>query len=296
MRGVRLGVLLFAWGIVGAHLSLGAQTVGQIVFLPQTFYVGDVVEARVVVRTSESLDIVVPPVLPDREWVDFRSVYVVQRADGYEVRIVFQPFFVGARQLPRLDLGSVVLPEISVVVHSLTEEGEISLQPVREQQLLPGTRPAIAIIVLVLLGAPVLIGVTSGWVRGRLQRVSLWYRRGRPYRHLQRGMKRLKNEMMELDGKRYYIELLDLARDYLSGRFGAPFRAATTGELSSLLVRQRVPGELTARIVALFAFGDLVKFANQAVTVEDRTTHAAELLSVSAEFQHLAKEAGRVDT
>jgi hypothetical protein len=137
---------------------LAGQTVSQVVFLPQTYYIGDVVEARVIVRATESLDLVPPTPLPRSDWVDVRSVVVVQRADGYEVRVLFQPFFVGTRQLPPIDLGSMTLSGVSVVVQSLSvEEGELELQPVRDQLLLPGTQALIAVFLLLLVGVPVVI-------------------------------------------------------------------------------------------------------------------------------------------
>ncbi len=275
--------------VLAATLPVAGQAISQVVFLPQTYYIGDVVEARVVVRATGNLDLMVPGTLPDTDWVDFRSVSVVQRADGYEIRIVFQPFFVGTRQLPPIDLGSMTVSGVSAVVNSLATEagqtGPLELQPVRDQILLPGTQLMIALIVIALVGVPVIVIGTGGWVRRWVQRVRARYRENRPYRTLQKGLRQLQTDIHELDGKRYYIRLLDLTREYLGGRFSPAFRSATTGELDVQLRRAGIPAEPRTRLVDLFRFGDLVKFANRRVTVDDRTRHLEEVRAVTAGLQ-----------
>ena len=80
-------------------------------------------------------------------------------------------------------------------------------------------------------------------------------------------------EMHELDGKAYYIRLLDEARAFLDSQYDGAILSATTGELSPLLQRAGVDDEMCATVVELFQFGDLVKFAYRTVTLEDRTRH-----------------------
>jgi hypothetical protein len=265
---------------------LWGQTVSQVVFLPQTYYIGDVVEARAIVRVTESLDLVPPTPLPQTDWVDIHSVVVVQRADGYEVRVTFQPFFVGTRQLPPIDLGSMTLTGVSAVVQSLSvEEGPLELQPVRDQLLLPGTQALIAVFLLLLVGVPVVIILTGGWARRWIENLRERYRASRPYRTLTRGLRQLQTELHDLDGKGYYIRLLDLARAFLGGRFGPRFRSATTGELDQQLRRVGIDPELRKRLVALFQFGDLVKFAGRRVTVDDRTHHLEEVRTIAVELR-----------
>jgi hypothetical protein len=287
---------LLALVIVLCSPLVWSQTVSQVVFLPQTYYIGDIVEARVIVRAAESLDLVPPTPLPRTDWVDIQSVVVVQRADGYEVRVLFQPFFVGTRQLPPIDLGSMTLSGVSVVVRRIAvEEGELQLQPVRDQLLLPGTEALIAVSLLLLIGVPVVIVLTGGWARRWLATVRERYRASRPYRALSRGLRQLQSELHELDGKGYYIRLLDLARSFLGGRFGPRFRSATTGELDQQLRRAGVDEALRERLVALFQFGDLVKFAGRRVTVDDRTHHLEEVRTVALELRRQERgEAHRV--
>jgi len=277
--------------IVGTTGSLAAQSIAEVIFLPQTYFVGDVVEARVVVRSSEDLDLSVPEILPSMGWVDLREISIVQRADGYEVRILFQPFFVGTRQLPAIDLGAFTVSGVSAVVSTLqSEEGELELQPVRDQLLLPGTRALIAVIILSIIGVPLVVAFTGGWVKRHVGALQARYRENRPYRTLQKGLKQLHGEMHELDGKRYYIRLVDITRSYMEGRYGMVFRSATTGELDVYLRREGIPEEHRQRLIELFQFGDLVKFANRRVTVHDRSRHLEAVKTLSGELQRAAWE------
>jgi len=120
------------------------------------------------------------------------------------------------------------------------------------------------------------------------------FRLKRPYRTLQKRLKQLQTEMHELDGKRYYIRLVDITRSYLEGRYGIAFRSATTGELDRYLRKERIPEEQRQRLIELFRFGDLVKFANRRVTVHDRTYHLEVVKSLSGELQRAEWE-DRVD-
>jgi hypothetical protein len=291
VTGPRRRMLMIAavCGVIAAHDASG-QNVAQIVFIPQTYFIGDLVEARVLVRSSAALDLEIPEQLPEREWLDFRSVSVGRRADGYEVRIVFQPFFVGTRQLPDLDLGSIVLPGVSAVVSSVGEESELSLYPVRDQLLLPGTQILILAIVLALVGVPLVLFSAGGWVRRNVQVLVERYRENRPYRALQKGLRSIQSEMHELDGKRFYIRLLDLMRGYLGGRFAAEIRSATSNELDLHLGRSGIPEEEREPIVQLFRFGDLVKFANRRVTVDERERHLQLVREITSTLQRHGKE------
>lgn len=278
--------LLLVVLLVGIPGSLLGQSIAETIFLPQTYYVGDVVEARVVVRSSEELDLTVPETLPATEWVDLRDVTIVQRADGYEVRIVFQPYFVGTRQLPAIDLGTFTVSGVSAVVSSLQDEaGDLELQSVRDQLLLPGTRALIAVAVVAIFGIPLVAVLTGGWVRRKFYVLRDRYRTNRPYRALQKGLKQLQTEMHELDGKRYYIRLVDITRSFLEGRYSAVFRSATTGELDIHLRKAGIPPEQRHGLIELFHFGDLVKFANRRVTVHDRTRHLEAVKRLAEELQ-----------
>lgn len=272
---------------------LYGQAIAQVVFLPQTFYVGDMVEARVVVRTTETLNLVIPDPLPVTEWITVHSVTIVQRADGFEARIVFQPFFVGTRQLPTIGLGQLDLSGISVFVNSIVTPGDMEPAPVRDQVLLPGTRFLAAIILGALVFVPVLVLLTGKWVRGRFRYLVGRWQENRPYRRLMKNLRNLQAEMNQMDGKRYYIRLLDEARTFFDRHFHASIRAATTEELDEKLESAAAPPDVRRVLVEMFRFGDLVKFAQQTVTVEDRTRHLEELRSLAHAVHRARKDSGK---
>lgn len=286
----RVGVL----AVIGAAIlalvpppPLSAQVISNIVFLPQTYFVGDLVEARVVLRSTGPLELRVPETLPTTEWIDVRGVTIIQRADGYEVRVQFQPFFLGTRQLPPIDLGSMQLSGISAVVSNLVEPGQqLELEPIRGQLLLPGTRLLIGLLIALAIAIPTVVIVAGGWGRRTLAAITRRWRERRPYRATMRSLRQLQAELHELDGRSYYIRLLDIARDYFDGRFDARLRSATTGELDRRLQRVHITAEARRDLIELFQFGDLVKFANHRVSVDDRTRHLESLRHVVALVQH----------
>ncbi|MFP4151216.1 MAG: hypothetical protein ACLFR8_04300 [Alkalispirochaeta sp.] len=262
------------------------QSVSQVVFLPQTYYVGDRVEARVVVRGVAASDVSVPEDLPDYGWVVIDSVALVERPDGVEVRILFQPFFVGTRELPPLDLEGYLLTGVSAFVTSVApEEGELQPASVRDQLVLPGTQIQIAAALTVAVGAPLLIFLAGGWGRRFRDHLVRRYRERRPYRVFLRSVRALVGEMHGLDGKSFYIRLLDLFRVYLDARFAAGVRSATTGELDHVLSRAGFAPGLRRSIIDLFQFGDLVKFAHRRVTLNERNGHIEEMRRIVETLQ-----------
>ena len=273
--------VLFAALLVLAIASPpGAQERPEVTFEPEVFYAGDLVAARVLIGAGLGDAPRVPERLPSHDWIEIRSIVVLQRPDGFEVRIVFQPFFVGTRALPAIDLGSIELTGISTFVTRSTIEAT-TFPELRPQYRLPGTRGLFAVAALALVGIPTLL-VTAG-TRGHtlVRRISARYRANRPYRDLVRALRGLRVELHSIDGRSYYIKLLDVARTFLDRRFGAGLAAATTAELAERLSRTSLDQQVQSRVVKLFAFGDLVKFAHVAVTVDDRRYHSDELKRIA---------------
>ncbi|SIQ64129.1 hypothetical protein SAMN05920897_11240 [Alkalispirochaeta americana] len=270
-----------------------SQAIAEVVFLPQTFYVGDMVEARVVVRTSETLNLTVPDPLPSSEAVTIHSVAIVHRADGFEARIVFQPFFTGTRQLPPLGLGALELSGISVLVSSLLQDGAGELAPIRDPLVLPGTHLLIALGLSAVILIPLLILVTGKGLRRWLRLLVQRYRENRPYRRISRNLRTLQADLTQIDGKEYYIRLLDEARVFFASHFSAPLRAATTGEMNGRLEQAGVPPEVREPLMEMFRFGDLVKFADHPVTMEDRQGDLERLRDLASRVYRERRNPGK---
>jgi hypothetical protein len=291
---VVLLVLLLLFHVAGFVLP---QNVSQVVFLPQTYYIGDRVEARVVVRGISPDELTVPEKLPDLGWIVIDSAAIVERPGGVEVRILFQPFFVGTRELPPIDLEGYRLTGVSAFVTSVApEEGELQPASVRDQLVLPGTQIQIAGALTAIVGTPLLLFLAGGWGRRFRDRLVRRYRERRPYRTFLRSLKSLVAEMHGLDGKSFYIRLLDTFRTYLDGRFSAGVHSATTGELDHVLSRARFSPELRGQIIDLFRFADLVKFAHRRVTLNERNGHIDEIRKIAETLQRHGPGGSDVDS
>lgn len=288
--------ILVALAALSAPATIAAQTVSQPVFLPQQYYVGDIVEARVVVRGGSVPDLTASPQLPSLPWVEILDVVIVQRADGYEVRIRFQPFFVGTRRLPPIHLGEVTIDNVSAFVGSVLTEADPEFAGMRDQLLLPGTRLLLIVIVVAVFAIPTLVLIAGDRGRRSIAIIIRWYRERIPYRRFVRGLRTLGGKIHELDGKRFYTELQRLTREFMDRRFGAGLVSATTGELEERLSRIRVPEDSRARLRAMFEIADLVRFANRRVSLDERTTHLEDLRVIAAELHHRKNEGRHVGT
>ncbi len=289
MKRLVLPILLL--GVMCAA-TVDGQVVSQPVFLPQQYFVGDIVEARVVVRSDTIPEIEIPVELPSQPWVEIVDVSVVQRADGVEVRIRFQPFFVGTRRLPPIDLGGVTVDSVSAFVGSVLESEEPA--GMRDQLLLPGTRLLIAVLVIAAVGIPVIVVLAGDWGRKSTKRIGRWYRDRIPYRRFIKGARGLTQRLHELDAKRFYAELQFLTREFIDRRFLAGLTAATTGEIEDRLSRVGIPAQHSTRIHTMFEIADLVRFAGRRATFDERAENLEELRAIVHELHRNRPEASNV--
>lgn len=289
MNRVVVALLFIAIGV-----GVGAQTISQAVFLPQQYYVGDIVEARVVIRDDSALDLHPPEVLPSLSWVEVIGVSIVQRADGFEARIRFQPFFVGTRRLPPIDLGAVTIDNVSAFVGTVLTTTDREPAGMRDQLLLPGTRLLLVLVLAAIVAIPLVVFVAGDWGRRTIGHLVRWYRERIPYRRFVRGLRTLSGRIHEIDGKRFYTELQQLTREFMDRRFDAKLISATTGELDERLMRIGIPEDSRVRIRTMFEVADLVRFANRRVSLEERTLHLEDLRVITGELHRQKGDLRRV--
>jgi hypothetical protein len=261
--------------------------VASTVFLPQQYYVGDTVEARVRVRldADEPRSLSAPEELPEPAWGEIRRVLVSGGYPNFEVRISFAAYRPGTQTFPPIDLGGITLRGVDLHVASVLEEGDSELAPVRDQLLLPQTRVLLAVVLAVLFGIPLMLFVAFPWVRSRWQVAVAAHQARRPYRKLKRSLDRLEEESDQLTGRNFYIRLLEDARRYLTRRLGVDCMSATTGELRKLISRTLGQSELVDTLNGLFQTGDLVKFAHRASPVEQRLRHIEALRHAALQLE-----------
>ncbi len=285
-------VVLLSALIAVASAGVSAQEdlrVMQTVTLPRTVYVGDRAELRVGLRVAESLSLSEPDSLPPTSHTEFHDLRLTPRGGEYELRLVLTPYQPGTLTLPPIELGDVVVRELSLHVSSVLEGGETEPSPPHGQAALPYTRVMIGGLAGLLLGVPIVILGLARWGRERLERLMSGYRRRRPYRRFLKALRTLENRIDELDARSFYIELLQELRRYFSHKLDRDLMAATSSEVGSYL-RHIVP-DLDDRktVVDLFRTGDLVKFAAQHSRLGERRGHIEELRRILDRVEHAAR-------
>lgn len=291
LPGVLLLLLLLL--LVAVPPLAADYTVVGVTFLPQQFYVGDRVEMRAVVRLSRTGEPAVPDPLPRLDWGDLHHIRLVPRGAEWEVRVIFTAFQPGTQTIPPLNLGAVTVSDLSVHVPSILETGEYAEPaPPQAQLVLPGTRLWTALLVLLLVLLPL------AWIvffrRGKryLQELVRRYRERQPYRRLLRVIRQLTASIEQMDGRTFYITLLEQMRRYISTKVATDCMAATTGELAEHLQRLSASVNDRDRLLQLFRYGDLVKFASVEAPVAQRASHLGELRSVVESVEQAASQKG----
>ena len=263
----------------GAAWLLAAEyVVVRTVFLPRVYYVGDRVEMRTTVRTTGDSIPSDPAERPEVSWGIIHDIRIVNRAPEHDIRIMFTAFQPGTLTLPALDLGGIVVGDLNVFVSSIADERS-EITPSRPQLLVPTTRARVAILLGILLFFPAFVLLVVTW--GRRNAARLWekYRTVMPYRRAMRALRILHEQKGDLDGRSFYIRLLEESRLYLTRRLGHDYLSATTGEIGAIL-RPTLEPEDIAAIMEVFRYGDLVKFAHKRASVERKNSDLVTLQRV----------------
>ncbi|WP_455383297.1 hypothetical protein [Salinispira pacifica] len=297
------GLLLLAAGIFPAAAQ--DYSVSQSVLLPPEFYVGDPVEMRLTVRVGQNETLTPPKELPASRWIVFHSIRVIPHGDTQEVRIGFTPYHPGTLPFPPIDLGHVVLRDISVYVKPVlssqttglssqaagSSSGQISdLRSAYGPLLLPNTRLIIGALVGVLLVVPLLWLAFYRFGRRHVAELLRRMRENRPYRRLLKYLKAVDQRAGEMRGREFYIELLTELKLYLTRRLGIDCAALTTAELEPHLHRLLLTDSEQGQLAGLLRFADLVKFAGRAAPVRQRKSHIDLLVTIVTESAKRASE------
>ncbi|MGI9256729.1 MAG: hypothetical protein ACR2PY_07320 [Salinispira sp.] len=279
-RGVFRGLLMaLLMALVSPAVSAEEYAVSRMIFLPAIYHVGDMVELRLSLRSNFSQqEIQAPQNIPQPEWGAIHDIRVVSRDDEQDIRIRFTSFYPGTRTMPPIDLGAIVIGDISIFVTSLLEGTELAVS--QGQVIFPGTQIIIMLIAILMFTLPLLGIPMFTWCRRYVRKIVSLYRKRQPYRILEKNLKELTGRASLMDGRNFYIQLLDLVREYLSGRMRQNVKVATTGELETYLRHTLKNPEDRDFIIGLFHHGDLVKFASQPSTLRSRIHHLEQLQEV----------------
>lgn len=267
-----LTMLLAALAAVPEAAGQERYTVRDAIFLPQVFYVGDRVELRLRIRVDEGVALpasAAPPAVP---WGTIHSVSAAQQEQNAELRIQFTAFRQGTLALPPLSLGEITIQGFDIYVETTLGENP-ELAPLRDQAALPSTNLIVAGTLSALILLPLLWIFFVKVGRSRVRRLVERYRANQPARRLRRSLRRLGTEVQELKGREFYIDLLQDLRRYISQKLGRDCMAATTLELQGYLEELLDDPRDRERVMDLFHYGDLVKFARRRAPVKSRRQH-----------------------
>ncbi len=252
--------LLFA----GLFPPLSAQAVLRSVrFVPAVFFVGDPVEMHIEFDLDRPMAVEPPRVMPEADWLEIQDVQVESSEGTLTVMIRLIPFAPGTRTLPSMELGTLQLRDIKIPVRSLLTGKREGVRALRGQLLLPGTRLALAFVLAFAAMAPFLgFGVVRLAMRYGRKILDAW-RVGKPARKMQRLLKALKTRIGSDPAARWYGELTEALREYMSAKTGMDCRSATTAEIVRMESFQSSEGPWAA-LLQVLREGDMVKFAGQA--------------------------------
>ncbi|MFO7850819.1 MAG: hypothetical protein R6V67_12765 [Spirochaetia bacterium] len=237
-------LLMFLVSVSALFGAEGAR-VEDTVFLPQVSYVGDSVELRVTFIPEGGVDVQHPSELPVLSWVDFHDVSVVRDGSVWEARIRFTSYVPGTRTLPPIVMGDVVLDSLKIHTKSILDEEDYEFFGIKNQEIIPGTRLAIALVVVVLFFGPVFLLTFTGKIRRGLISFLMARRGKKPYKRLYRALKDLRDTQDQMSSRRFYIVLDDEFRRYLSNRTGSDFRSITSSEFAESFLKALPEPETT---------------------------------------------------
>lgn len=240
------------------------------VFTPKDFYVGDLVTVHIYVETPLEGEILAPEEIPEGEWIDIKSINVINNGPEETIlRVTFTSFAPGLRVIPDLDLGDHSLREYKVQTISILDDQFTSLQPMSPQMVPPGTNLFVVFVFIGLILGPFLSFYIIRTVIRSVKIAVRKYKRERPFRGYYKILKQLKTEIEENSVRTFYVLITEQLRVYLSQRFNKEFYSATTMEMNYLL-RTIMDDDSTEELLSICRFADLVKFSHTNASIMHR--------------------------
>ncbi|MBN2617573.1 MAG: hypothetical protein JXR64_04600 [Spirochaetales bacterium] len=232
------------------------------VYTPKEFYVGDMVTLLIYVETPFEGELVSPVNLPEIDWIELKSVNVVEEgSDESIIRITFTSFAPGLRIIPDIEFGEHKLHDFKTQTLSILSDKFTALQPLSPQMLPPGTNLLIVFVLIGVLFGPYLIYLMIKTIYQSLKIAIKKYKREKPFRAYYKILKNLRSEIDDNSERSFYVVITEHLRVYLSLRFNNDFYSATTKEMNSLL-RTIMDDDSCEELLSICRFADLVKFSH----------------------------------
>ena len=285
------GIAVPAIGQDAAVGSDGPVTIERITFVPSTFHVGDVVEARVDLYSSR--EPAQPSTADPGPWLVVHDLSLLPRGGGrWELRVTFSVFQAGVRTLPAIDMGSFRIENLKAQadsVLSVGDEGTVeALRPLHPQVAVPGTSSAILLAALVILVVPTIIAMLSlrlvatvrRFVTQRTERLP----RIRLERAVRRQLARVQNDRAAT-AETFFVELSHNLRSYLEATLTIPAHASTTHELQDAFASKQLHAGHSRQLAAILATADRVKFGGDSAGKPEMVATGEQLITLGGDME-----------
>ncbi|MBI9107966.1 MAG: hypothetical protein JEZ04_14555 [Spirochaetales bacterium] len=295
---MRKAAVIFGFLLIVPVFFVGAgknYTSEKIVFLPQEFYVGDLVEMRIVVNPSPGVKMRKPERFPDSYWLRIENADVFELDGKYELRVFLRSYAPGIRTLPPVQFGDVLLRDIRIQTKSVLDENPAGLSPTAGQMLLPGTNYYIAMLTGIVFILPIILIIFWGRFKSAARDYLIRRIQKRPYKRLVKVLKELEDSLNDKKGKVFYTELIDAVRVYFTERGSIDYTAATAREGVKGITADFSELENYGDLISLFKFADEVKFGDRRVMIRKREEHLALIEAASGEIEKLMTTGGGKD-
>lgn len=242
-------------------------------FLPLRFYVGDIVELRLVINLAAP-QLLTPPApdkLPQSDWLFIKQVEVMQIIDTqYEVRIFFVAFKPGSHLLPPIKLGKITLSGLTLDARSILDDKKITvpvLQP-KSQILLPGTWFTIGMLLFLIIILPYLVILAIRLSKKLITHIKQAALKEQPRNKILKSLKKIKHEIPDLEPRNFFNELAMLLKEFMNDRLQLPVLPATTTEVKDILY-ETYPDLKDSKhirdLVSFFKTADYVRFGGKPI-------------------------------
>lgn len=267
----------------------------KVIFLPQEFFVGDLVEMRVVVKPDAGVRVEKPERFPASYWMKIENAEVVELDGKYELRVLLRSYAPGIRTLPSLQFGDLLLRDLRIQTKSVLDGNPAGLSPPAPQMLLPGTKYYIAFITGMIFILPVLLIIFWGRLKSVVHGYFYNKLRKRPYKRFIKALGELRSSLNDTKGKVFYTCLIDAVRIYFTERGSIDYTSATVRE--GVLGIAADFGEINGHeeLIKLFRLADEVKFGDRRVMIRKREEHLNLVEAAAEEIEKQMADGGETD-
>jgi hypothetical protein len=277
---VRVIFFIFLASAILESVTPETLAVKQVVLIPPKVYVGDYVEVLIFLADTQASIGVGVETPPKISWGQIEAFEAVEQNREKEVRIGLRAYAPGSHFLPEIKFKDHRISPIAIHIASLYDDGHKKIFPAKGPIRLPGTRFYIAVAIALFLALPLFVVWMAFSGRKRISSFVQGYQVKKPFRQYMRELKTLQQNLSIMNGREFYIELLNLLRGYFTFRIDATCFSSTSKEVDAILKRGVNNPDLVDLALEIFYFGDKVKFGHFDASIANRKIHSKNVEKV----------------